>query len=620
MASALPDGRAWEMVSPVDKNGGRIAAPGEIAGGGVLQAAADGGSVTYGSATSFGADPQGAPPGSQYLSARSVDGWTAANLSVPLFSASYGSEPDGVPYQLFSEDLARGLLRNGRRCRGEESGCAVANPPLADTDAPAGYQNYYLRQTAGPSFEALVGSGDVAETDLEPAAFELRFAGASADLRQVLLSTCAALTADATEAPLGEGCDPDHPNLYRWSATDGLRLVNPAPGAAAAAQATAVSSDGSRVYWHDLASGNLYLREGAQVKQVDVAAGGGGSFELATPSGAVAFFTAAGHLWRYDTVSGSATDLTPAGGVLGVLGASADASYLYYLSDAGLFVRHGAVTTEVAAEADPGNYPPTTGTARVSADGTRLLFLSSASLTGYNNLDQKSGQPDSEAFLYEASSDTLRCVTCRPSGARPIGPSSIPGSIPNGSGPDAPNLYKPRALSADGRRVFFDSRDALVPSDTNNDADVYQWEALGTGSCVKPAGCIDLISSGRSEDGARFVDASAGGGDAFFLTDGSLVGRDPGSVDLYDARIGGGFPEPLEPIPCTGDSCQSLPPEPVDPALSTLFAGPGNPPVRYRKYRRPQKKCHRASTKQGSQRAGKRKCGRKKPGKKAGSR
>ena len=77
-----------------------------------------------------------------------------------------------------------------------------------------------------------------------------------------------------------------------------------------------------------------------------------------------------------------------------------------------------------------------------------------------------------------------------------------------------------------------------------------------------PSGCIDLISSGRSEGGASFVDASADGSDAFFLTDGSLVATDAGGVDVYDARIGGGFPESTDVIPCFGDACQPLPPDP----------------------------------------------------------
>lgn len=40
---------------------------------------------------------------------------------------------------------------------------------------------------------------------------------------------------------------------------------------------------------------------------------------------------------------------------------------------------------------------------------------------------------------------------------------------------------------------------------------------------------------------------------------------------------------PIEPIPCEGDACQPLPPEPEEPPVNTLVPGPGNPPVRYYK-------------------------------------
>jgi hypothetical protein len=46
----------------------------------------------------------------------------------------------------------------------------------------------------------------------------------------------------------------------------------------------------------------------------------------------------------------------------------------------------------------------------------------------------------------------------------------------------------------------------------------------------------------------------------------------------------GGQPEEEEPIPCLGDSCQVLPPEPIDPALGTLVPGLGNPKVHYFRY------------------------------------
>jgi len=582
------DRRGWEMVSPVDKNGGAIQGFESIFGGGVLQAAADGTSLTYSSADSFGGAPEGAPAASQYLARRGAAGWGSENITTPLLSGSYGDSPNGAPYQLFAPDLSRGLLSNGERCRGSDGECPVLNPPLPGTGAPAGYRNYYLRNSLSGGFQSLLDAAAVGETTLGPEQFELRFAGASADLTHVVLSSCAALTADAVEIAAAGGCDPDAQNLYEWSGGE-LTLVNlrpgenvGTPGAALAAQAAAVSADGSRVYWVGQASPGpdevIYLREAGQTELLGGSAAG--AFQTASSDGRFAFFiTAAGHLDRYDATSGLSADLTPGGGVLGVLGASRDGSRVYYLSAAGLFLWDDGVTTEVAATAGAGNYPPTTGTARVSPDGSHLAFISTAELTGYEN------NGASEVFLIGpppgGGAPELTCVSCNPTGERPQGDSSIPGAIANGKAEGSAESYKPRALSSDGSRVFFDSDDVLVSTDTNNRQDVYEWEAEGAGDCTREGGCVALISSGRSSEPSTFVDASANGSDAFFLTDSSLVPSDPGSFDLYDAREDGGFPVPPTAIPCNGDACQALPEAPEDPTPGTQVSGSGNPPLRF---------------------------------------
>lgn len=595
--ATLPDGRGWELVSPLDKNGGEVEGPGEVSGGGVLQASADGEAVTYSSSTSFGADAAGAPVGSQYISRRGASSWSTENITTPMLSGSYGSEPRGVPYQLFSGDLAAGLLLNGRRCRGEGEACPVANPPLPGTAAPAGYRNYYLRANGNGTFEALLDSASLVQTPLAAEQFELAFAGASSGLEQVVLSSCATLAPGATEATTPEGCDPALPNLYRWFAA-GLELVNllPAatqgtPGASLAAQSGSVSADGSRVYW--TLAGNLYLRENGSTKQVDASLGGGGRFETAAVDGSVAFFSKGGHLYRYAATSSSVADLTPAGGLLGVLGASDNGSRVYYRGTDGLFLRDGGTTTEVAADADASNYPPATGAARVTPDGTHLAFVSDAALTSYDNKGLNSGQPTMEVYLYDAGEPELTCVSCNPTNGRPIGPSTLPGATRNGEGPEAVESYKPRALADDGDRVFFDSEDALVLQDTNAAPDLYQWESRGTGSCAVAPGCVSLLSGGKAEEGGFFVDASSDGADVFFRTDRSLVAGDPGSFDLYDARVGGGFPTPPAPLPCEGDACQSLPPEPRDPTINTTVVGSPNPPVRFFDTNRRKPRYHR---------------------------
>jgi hypothetical protein len=568
----LLDSRGWEMVSPVEKNGGEVQGFGGNFGGDVLQAAADGESVTFGSASSFGGEAQGAPVVSQYLARRGAGGWLTEDITLPTVSGAYGENPAGVPYRLFSPDLARALILNGRRCGGS-------------APCPRGYS---LRVSAGGALT------------LSPEEPDLRLVGASPDLRNVIFSTCRVLTPDATEAVEEGGCNPTLPNLYEWDGME-LRLLNilpgdthGTPGASLAAEAAgAVSSDGSRVYFYDE---GLFLREGDTTYAVST--NPDARFEAAVRDSELALYieqcsVGPGNcLDRFEPGRIQPAILTPA---VAVVGPSDDENRIYYVAPDGSLRRYaGTFGEEIAGAVDPSNYPPATGTSRVSPDGTHLAFVSSAPLTGYDNTDQNTGEPDSEVFLYDATANggtgELICASCNAEGVAPIGSSTIPGAIANGEGLYGTQAYKPRVLTSSGRRLFFDSRDALATQDTNNDRDVYEWEAQGTGNCVQAGGCVQLISSGRSEDGASFVDASEDGRDAFFLTDASLVPSDPGAVDLYDAREGGGFPEPTSPLPCDGDACQPIPSPPEDPTPGTLLNGLGNPPLNLTK---PHHKKHR---------------------------
>jgi hypothetical protein len=541
-AFSLLDDRGWEMVSPVEKNGGAIGPPETIFGGGTFQAATDGQSLTYSSADSF-AGGTGAPPGSQYIASRGSAGWQSQNITTPLEAGGYGDQPNGVPYQLFSEDLGRALLLDPRHCAGE---CK---------------RSYSLRDSA---------TGALAPS---PQEVGLAFQGSSADLHHLFFSS-----------PKG---------LYGWEGKGGFAELSAVPGATLAAPSGAISSDGDRVYFTQ--EGNLYLREEGETKQVDQAQGGGGSFQVASTDGRYGLFTKAGHLYRYDAIAEIATDLTPAGEVKGVLGASEDASKVYYLDGTGLHFWSAGTTTGVAPGAQaaaPSDYPPATGTSRVSKDGTHLLFLSAEELSGYES------NGHSEAFLYGpppgGGAAKLTCVSCNPTGERPEGDSSIPGAIKNGQAQGATQAYRPRALSLSGNRVFFESLDDLSPQDSNSATDVYEWEAQGEGDCQREGGCAQLISSGKGEGEASFIDASADGADAFFITDASLVIGDPGSLDLYDARIGGGFPTPPNGIACEGDACQPLPEAPEDPTPGTLVRGPGNPAPRFSKPKQQRKGKHKS--------------------------
>ena len=153
----------------------------------------------------------------------------------------------------------------------------------------------------------------------------------------------------------------------------------------------------------------------------------------------------------------------------------------------------------------------------------------------------------------------------------------------------------PRARSPlTASRVFFESFDALVPRDNNDAQDVYEWErAAGEGKAgreecaqsgadlyaLASGGCLSLISSGESAaDSAvprrlrrRLATSSSPPRRA-------CCSQDPGQIDIYDARVGGGFPPPDPPRPpCEGEACQSPPARPDDPTpASSAFAGPGD--------------------------------------------
>jgi hypothetical protein len=289
-----------------------------------------------------------------------------------------------------------------------------------------------------------------------------------------------------------------------------------------------------------------------------------------------------------------------------------------YLDEGGAISEGGALTFVATLEkGDVGGGTPEenrayndisksfrTRSSRVSPDGAHIVFESRAPLTGFDNTDPVSGKALVEVYTYEAGG-AIRCVSCNPSGARGSG-RELPepylrafNSHPTHVFASAwiPSLEHPldasHVLSDDGSRLFFNSYDALLPADTNGAMDVYEWEAPGAGSCREesPAfhqsngGCLYLISSGESSSESEFWDASADGRDVFFGTESSLLPRDPGLVDLYDARVEGGFPEPTTRAECEGEACQSPPLPAQDPTpASANYRGPGDagesPPLR----------------------------------------
>jgi hypothetical protein len=145
-------------------------------------------------------------------------------------------------------------------------------------------------------------------------------------------------------------------------------------------------------------------------------------------------------------------------------------------------------------------------------------------------------------------------------------------------------------MSSDGSRIFFDSPDPLTPGVISSPPipiglfgeitfiqNVYEWEADGTGSCATSGGCVYVISDGQSTTGSALGSTTPSGNDVFFTTEDQLVPQDTdGYDDIYDARVGGGFPAPATPpAPCgSAGSCRSSIAPTVffsTPASSTLI-------------------------------------------------
>ena len=215
-------------------------------------------------------------------------------------------------------------------------------------------------------------------------------------------------------------------------------------------------------------------------------------------------------------------------------------------------------------------------TARVTPDGQHLLFSLTApgtSPTGYDQGhcdDTGLGTGCRELYLYDYASQQIVCVSCNPSGAPATASAST--AAQENTSVAQPVSAQNHPLSDDGERVFFSTGEALVPEDVNGRIDAYEYDV--------PSGTVHLLSSGTERSDSFFMNASSSGNDALFMTRAQLVGSDTdNSYDLYDARVGGGFPEPPPTTAsCSGDVCHG--PQGVAPGVGVpgtqLLNGAGN--------------------------------------------
>ncbi|MGC1852635.1 MAG: fibronectin type III domain-containing protein [Solirubrobacterales bacterium] len=474
-SGALPDCRAYEMVSPLDKSGADIVPAAELAHTtlGIEQAALDGEKMAYSSRTPFG-DAASNLWATQFLATRAASGWSAHAVTPPRTGNSVyngaATQPnyrDGE-FAGFNDDLSTGFFYDG------------AMPALTPQAIP-GIYNHYLFNTATD------GLTTVSTQLFSPVHDDVRwlggvgFMGFSEDGSHTVFAAEARLTSDAAAPAFGQNLG----QLYDYH--DGaLELVSilpngePAATAAAGFQRSAagefssggdalsykqrvgetdnaISDDGSRIFWTTQSNNNekrLYVRiDGTTTILISesVPNGNRAHYWTASSDGAKVLFSADGSftsaediLYRFDvdteTPSQIAGEVDPE---RGVLGASDDLSHVYFLStealtsgatagQQNLYLDHDGTKSFIAtlAESDRaggvgGYYNVASGTdvakdfSHVTPDGRHLVFQSFASLTGYDNTSLDNGKAAIEVYRYDAEAKELDCISCNPSGSRP---------------------------------------------------------------------------------------------------------------------------------------------------------------------------------------------------------
>jgi hypothetical protein len=289
-------------------------------------------------------------------------------------------------------------------------------------------------------------------------------------------------------------------------------------------------------------------------------------------------------------------------GVLGVMGSSDDGTHVYFAARGRLVAGEGYSQAENLARDEYSVYLWNEGevsyvgqvgnrqedktilvttlgdagdgswTSQVSPDGRYFAFESSASPTAYDTGGKR------EAYFYSADSGRLECLSCRRDGQPSADLTTDKYFTPGYA--YAKSLAPPRSLVVDSDgtvRVFFISRDRLASGAIQGRQNLYEWKDgqvsfLATSEPGK--GLLDL----------QYAGASATGDDVYFTTIDRMSWEDTdGNMDVYDARVGGGFVEPLPgPDACdplTQGACQSGGSTSTDPTVETEKVTPSDPAV-----------------------------------------
>jgi hypothetical protein len=563
-AQAPPEGRVYEQVTPVEKGS-------SIIENRYMNALPGGTGVRY-TVRGVPAEAKGNPTQPRFVSLRGADGWSSWIAVDPPLRAP----PWLIIFQTtlaVSDDGHQALVVSNRALApGGVDAADAAN--LYVSDLRTGSYHWVGTAIGRDALSSFVGSF----------AMDKYVAGAP-DFSWVLFFSEYPLLPSVTSGA-----------LYRWSAAAGLEVVSVLPGGYDPAVPVQrldwrnlprqASADGHRIFF-GLEGGAVYLRENGTTTPVSISKLDGtvqpAEFVDTDVTGRFVFYVSSqqllpgvppadGALYRYDLQTG---DLVFVGVLYSgasergvhLFAVSADGQSVYYASPRdGELVSWRDGYEGPVSEAIPGTNRDASNQ-YLSPDGRYLAF-------------GKSLDPDrtsSDVYLYDAATGLLSCASCL--GGETTGKAELPfpeRAFENTNG---------RAVDDQGR-VFFSSPAPLVPEDDNGVADVY----------VFAHGSASLISPGTQTPRALYGGISEDRSDVFFVTAASLVAQDrDDQADLYDARIGGGFPSQAEgePLGCSGESCQPpAPTPPPDPTIGSGAAGPQRLPAAKRhRCRKSKRRC-----------------------------
>jgi hypothetical protein len=624
-SAQLPDCRAYEQVTPEFKE----AFPPAVNG------LTDDGRLTYESNGNYAGNGNGlgaVPGGNLYLETRTGSGWSITALSPPgpeyytantsgltkgfssdlrstLWQMRRGDEPDSVN-DLY---LRRGdaFTRIGPVPQGGIGGTKIYNSDDLSHMAFLGAQSGVYEYVGGGSGQPRMVSVNNAGQPIAPGCVSIMGGR---------LSTYRVISADGHAIFWTPSCGSasvvyarvDGATTIEASASQCTRAPSDPGGACNADSGTVyegfqgANADGTRVYF----TTSQQLVNADTDATMDL-------YECDIPAGTPAPVGAVNPCPDLREVSGAAAGAD----VQGVTRISDDGSHVYFVAtgvlasntdandaqavagDNNLYLwtrdtAHPNGETRFVAKLDPadeaqqaaGNlWAPFTGdylgrAAQATDDGRYLVFATYAPLIDHG--PQADTDTARDIYRYDAETGALTRLSTDSDGQG--------GNEPGQDAQITPIAYDTvtypisrssrLVMTDDGGSVVFTTTDALAPSDTNGTVDTYLWHQ----------GRVSLISSGRpSLDGpiagvgkpvgtSTFVLAliSPSGRDVYFTTTARLLSSDlDTAVDIYDARVDGGFAPALAPTRCAGDACQggrSAPPPDARPGSTSSTGQDGS--------------------------------------------